>query len=681
MAVGYLRRSTDRQEQSIGDQRKAIQTYAESNGFDLLDLYIDDAISGASSEGRASFLKLIEDAKRNACPFQFVLVYDVKRFGRVDNDEAGFYRYQLRKNGIEVIYVSEGFNGDDTDDLLRPVKQWQARQELRDLSKVIIRGLLTRSEGGWWMGGTPPYGYDLAYYGGSGDFICTVRFIEDGTRQMLDAEGGVSRVIPKGDAITFAKRDRCRLVLSSPERVKLIRNIISWYLVDGLGYKGIADKLNRQGIPSPRSGVRRNGWATSTIMTLLQNPAYAGDMVWNRLTGAKFHKISEGRAVKVRGFPGKGQAKNGAEDWIVHRDSHPAIIMRTQFEQVQAKRIATARNGYGQSYRSGRGAKSPYLLSGLLYCRHCGHKWTGFKILKGRKRKDGSNVENFYYACSGYFSKGKSVCPRSVIPMDELEGFVMETIGRMLAEYFTGDNLQILRKLVAEEVASLAPDFGDEIDSVENRLSEIGKIVTNLIDNITATNREFVDKRIIELKREKAELESRLRALEAEGKKRIETEAIIEQALSMSGDYQTVFAEGTVEEKRFFIRAFLSRIELDPETRTGEVRFILLPGMQNALPRAANMANSEGNPNEKGPNGPEMSSLILVAEGRFEEEKMTCMRLDPLPNLPAIRQPSPLRNWNLFPVITLWELPINDWKLRRRRFSPPDHMIPDNLQN
>jgi len=257
----------------------------------------------------------------------------------------------------------------------------------------------------------------------------------------------------------------------------------------------------------------------------------------------------------------------------------------------------------------------------------------------------------------------------------------METIGKMLAEYFTGDNLQILRKLVAEEVASLAPDFGDEIDGVENRLSEIDKIVTNLIDNITATNREFVDKRIIGLKREKAELETRMQTLEAEGKKRIETETIINQALSMAGDYQAIFAEGTVEEKRFFIRAFLSRIELDPETHTGEVRFILLPGMQNALPKSASMADSEGNPNEKGPNGPDMSSLILVAGGRFEEEKMTCNRLNPPLKSPSIGNHPVIRNWNLFPIITLWELPLKERKRCGWRFTAPDPIIPGNLQN
>ncbi len=39
------------------------------------------------------------------------------------------------------------------------------------------------------MGGTPPYGYDLAYYSGSGDFICIVRFMPDGSRKVLNEDG------------------------------------------------------------------------------------------------------------------------------------------------------------------------------------------------------------------------------------------------------------------------------------------------------------------------------------------------------------------------------------------------------------------------------------------------------------------------------------------------------------
>jgi len=173
-AVGYLRRSTDRQEQSIGDQRKAIERYAQERGFEVLDFYVDDAISGTSADERKDFLRLIEDAGAEGCPFRYVLVYDIKRFGRLDNDEAGYYRFQLRRNGIEIVYVSEGFSGDDSDDLVRPVKQWQARQESKELSKVTIRGLVSRSSAGWWSGGQPPYGYDLAYCSTDGRFLMIV---------------------------------------------------------------------------------------------------------------------------------------------------------------------------------------------------------------------------------------------------------------------------------------------------------------------------------------------------------------------------------------------------------------------------------------------------------------------------------------------------------------------------
>jgi len=199
-----------------------------------------------------------------ASTVRHVLVYDIKRFGRLDNDEAGFYRFQLRKAGVEVVYTSEGFNGDDTDDLLRPVKQWQARQESRELSKVTIQGLLYRSDEGWWSGGLPPYGYDLAYCALDGRFLMVVRYDDDLNRLLLDEDGNVTRVVPRGESLALSKRDRCRLVPSTPERVHVVRDIFAWYVTEGLDFKGIADRLNQQGMPSPRGGKwssqHRSGW-------------------------------------------------------------------------------------------------------------------------------------------------------------------------------------------------------------------------------------------------------------------------------------------------------------------------------------------------------------------------------------------------------------------------------------
>ena len=125
-AVGYVRRSTDKQEQSIPDQKRAIEAYAGEKRLKLLKYYIDDAISGTSTVKRKAFLKMLDDGESNLCEFKYIIVYDVKRFGRLDNDEAGYYRHKFRMCGIEILYAAENFNGDYSDDLLRPVKQWQA---------------------------------------------------------------------------------------------------------------------------------------------------------------------------------------------------------------------------------------------------------------------------------------------------------------------------------------------------------------------------------------------------------------------------------------------------------------------------------------------------------------------------------------------------------------------------
>ena len=157
------------------------------------------------------------------------------------------------------------------------------------------------------------------------------------------------------------------------------------------------------------------------------------------------------------------------------------------------------------------------------------------------------------------------------------------------------------------------PNSGNEIDQVKSRLAEIAKTINNLIDIMTSVNREFVDKRIIELKREKIELEGQLRALETEGNKRLEAGAIVEESMAMASDYRRVFAEGTVEEKRFFLRAFLTGIKLDPENAEGEARFVLLPGMQKLLQEPMSSRLYRALPHEKDPAEADRSSRSFIA--------------------------------------------------------------------
>ena len=94
-----------------------------------------------------------------------------------------------------------------------------------------------------------------------------------------------------------------------------------------------------------------------------------------------------------------------------------------------------------------------------------------------------------------------------------------------------------------------------------------------------------------------------------------------------------VFDEGSIEEKRFFLRSFLSKIELDPVSCEGEARFTLLPGL-NKLWQPANSAatfevgtarTGESLPNmaQKNPENRAMSSGLLVAGARYVQEKKT----------------------------------------------------------
>ena len=253
-AVGYARRSTDRQEQSIPDQKKAIAAYATTHDLRLERFYVDDAVSGTSTVGRRAFQQMMTDAQKPGRSFELIVVYDIKRFGRVDNDEAGYYRYILRRSGVDICYVSENFNGDATDDLLRPVKQWQALQESKDLSKVTIRGLLSKMEGGggWWMGGVPPYGYDLRYESAQGRFLCVLRFMPDGSKEARDRRGKVQRTLIRGERLNISQKDRAKLMPGCKARITVVRRIFRMYAEQGRGFRAVAQALNAEKVPTPR---------------------------------------------------------------------------------------------------------------------------------------------------------------------------------------------------------------------------------------------------------------------------------------------------------------------------------------------------------------------------------------------------------------------------------------------
>jgi len=584
-AVGYVRRSTDRQEQSIPDQKKVIETYAAEHDLSLVKFYTDDAISGTSTLGRRAFQQMVQDAQKSTKRFDRIIVYDVKRFGRIDNDEAGYYRHILKTHGVEVLYVTENFNGDTTDDLLRPVKQWQARQESKDLSKVTIRGLLSKVEGGWWMGGTPPYGYDLRYQNAEGKFLFILRFMPDGSKQLLDEKGNLIRTLARGESLNISKRDQAKLTLSDPKRVKVAKQIFQMYAEQGKGYRSLADTLNQEDTPTPRgpkwSHIYSGFWTDSTIRSILVNPIYAGDMVWNRRTDARFHRISQGRAVDRENVHSARLVPNGKSDWIVIRDAHPGLISRRLFEQarqrlenhpksIEQRQHVSKLNTHGKTWN---GQRSRFILSGLLKCGLCGNRYQGVTRNKGKRRLDGTQVKTYYYGCGGYITKGTNVCQMNAIPKDILEDAVIKMVLDFYRPYLEKDG----RRKLAEAVKMQVNFEGEELVAARQRAQteqeKTGKIIDNLLDNITPTNREYIDRRLNELKQQRQQIEARIEELDRISLSQAEIDNIVSDSMQFLSGLEFTLRQGLPQEKLVALRQCIEKIQVNKPA--GEIKLAI----------------------------------------------------------------------------------------------------------
>ena len=597
-AVGYVRRSTDRQEQSIPDQKKAIEAYTVEHGLRLGKFYVDDAISGTSTSGRRAFQQMIQDAQSPGRRFDLIIVYDIKRFGRIDNDEAGYYRHVLRTHGVDVRYVSENFNSDDTDDLIRPVKQWQARQESKDLSKVTIRGLLSKMDdregnngtgGGWWMGGVPPYGYDLRYESGDGQFLFAVRYMADGSKRILDDSGKLTRTLARGESLNISKRDRAKLVPSSPERAQVIKLIFRMYAEQGKGFKSVAEALNLDGVPTPRgpawSHIYSGRWTDTTIRSMLVNPVYVGDMVWNRRTDARFYQIRDGRAVERETVHGARLVPNDESDWIVVRDAHAALISRRVFEQARQRRESrpSSIEQRGQDPRlkaHGRtwnGQRSRFILSGLLTCSRCGNRYQGVTRHKGKRRTDGSKVISRFYGCGGHITKGNAVCQMNPITQVDLEDLVIDTVLEFYKLYHGKGGPQKLGEAVKQQVGS----EGEQVEAARTRAEEerqrLAQTINNLLDNITPGNREFVDRRLEELSAQRRQLETRLEELDRLATSQAEIKAIVDDAMRFVSGLEFMLRQGLPQEKLVALRQCVERVHIDKPEGQIKIRMRTVP--------------------------------------------------------------------------------------------------------
>lgn len=133
---------------------------------------------------------------------------------------------------------------------------------------------------------------------------------------------------------------------------------------------------------------------------------------------------------------------------------YPAIIDKDTFERVQ-KRLAENRYVLGGK----ESAKEPYLLTGKLFCGHCGTEM----VAGGGKSKTGKKY--YYYECK---KKKKKLCSKRIEHKDSLEKYVVENVLMFLSDE---ENLKMIAKDVLKYYDTRTDE--SEIKSIRKRIADI----------------------------------------------------------------------------------------------------------------------------------------------------------------------------------------------------------------
>ncbi len=103
------------------------------------------------------------------------------------------------------------------------------------------------------------------------------------------------------------------------EEAKIVRLIYKFYL-EGNTSSNIANALTQSGVPTIRGS--NSEWSAGTILSILHNERYCGDVIMQK-------------TVTLDYLTHKSVKNCGHEKQYILRNHHPAIVSRSDWEQVQ----------------------------------------------------------------------------------------------------------------------------------------------------------------------------------------------------------------------------------------------------------------------------------------------------------------------------------------------------------
>ena len=159
------------------------------------------------------------------------------------------------------------------------------------------------------------------------------------------------------------------------------------------------------------------------------------------------------------------------------------------------------------------------------------------------------------------------------IPQKILEDKVIDTVLDFYKAYLDKGG----RKKLAEAVKIQVNFEGEELISARQRAQaeqeRFGKVINNLLDNITPTNREYVDKRLNELKQQKQQLEARLEELDQLSLSQAEIDSIVTDSMQFLSGLEFTLRQGLLQEKLAALRQGIEKIWVNKPA--GEIKLAI----------------------------------------------------------------------------------------------------------
>ena len=558
-AIGYIRRSTNRQEESLEQQRAKLETFAAARGWKLLEVFVDDAISG--SDMNRPGLEAMVNRAQNDKDIGAVLAWERNRLARPKDPVDGLMlERRLINAGKRVFYVATGQEADRTfaSGLISYVEHYQSGDYLRKLSRDTMRGHVARAERGLWCGGPIPFGYDRLYTTMEGKPKRIIRDMPDKTQQVLHPEtGAILEVIPAGQRYIKPEYELCTLIPSEPARVAVVQKIFHDFDA-GIPIRTIRKSINAMGMRSSRGRM----FTHPTIHSILANPAYTGTSVYNQRTESKWHRHTAGQSQERYD---EGLENRPPSDWIVKKDAWPAIIDQQTYDRAQQQRTESKRR-----YLHTRGSciHHNYFLTPFLVCKICGSK------LSGQTCTSGKGYKTRYYVCAAHHAGHTDVCPkRYQLPADIVENHILELIRADLEHLKTDAQLQ---QYIAEEIARLSGNDDLARQQLQRRLADIDQQTARLREHLKAMAHStaqslglYTDAEA--LTEEKSTVEAELKRLDKKLPELPDAKQILEQSARELDSLADILATATVEQKKQFVARYIQKITADPNAKTVEI--------------------------------------------------------------------------------------------------------------